>query len=102
MSRYRHHIFLCTNRRADGRPCCADHDAGDKRAWLKERCKALGISGSGGVRVNAAGCLDRCEQGPVAVVYPQGVWYSYVDEHDLEEIAQKHLVGGEVVERLKI
>ncbi|SFM59079.1 (2Fe-2S) ferredoxin [Ectothiorhodospira mobilis] len=54
------------------------------------------------MRVNSAGCLDRCGEGPVAVVYPEGVWYTFADEHDLEEIIQEHLVHGRVVERLRI
>ena len=60
------------------------------------------MTGEGGVRINTAGCLDRCELGPVVVVYPRETWYTYVDEEDLEEILQKHLIGGEEVERLKI
>ncbi len=52
------------------------------------------------MRVNKAGCLDRCAAGPVAVVYPEGVWYSYVDEQDIEEIVTSHLRDGVVVERL--
>ncbi len=66
----------------------------------KARVKAAGISGPGGVRVNKAGCLDRCEEGPVAVVYPEGVWYTYVDAHDIDEIVDSHLRDGKVVERL--
>jgi (2Fe-2S) ferredoxin len=52
------------------------------------------------VRVNKAGCLDRCAGGPVAVVYPEAVWYTYVDQQDIEEIVRVHLKCGEVVERL--
>jgi (2Fe-2S) ferredoxin len=52
------------------------------------------------VRVNKAGCLDRCAGGPVAVVYPEAVWYSWVDKSDLDEIVERHLRDGEVVERL--
>ena len=54
------------------------------------------------MRINKAGCLDRCDLGPVLVVYPEGVWYSYVDQEDIEEIIQEHLVQGRVVERLRI
>ncbi len=49
-----------------------------------------------------AGCLDRCEQGPVVVIYPEGTWYTYLDESDIDEIVEKHLVQGEIVERLLI
>jgi len=70
--------------------------------YAKSRVKALGISGPGEVRINKAGCLDRCEEGPVIVVYPDAVWYTYVDRQDIDEIVDRHLVGGEIVERLRI
>lgn len=102
MSYYRHHVFFCTNRREDGSQCCAQCGAEDLRNHLKRRSKELGIAAPGGVRVNAAGCLNRCAEGPVVVVYPQGVWYTYVDREDLEEILHEHLIGGRVVERLRL
>jgi (2Fe-2S) ferredoxin len=102
MGWYQRHLFFCTNRREDGRPCCQEAGAEPARAWAKARVKELGLSGPGKVRVNMAGCLDRCEEGPVAVVYPEGVWYTYVDQEDLEEIIQEHLVHGRVVERLQL
>ncbi len=52
--------------------------------------------------MNKAGCLDRCDEGPVMVVYPEGVWYTYVDISDVDEIIDSHLVGGEIVERLRL
>ena len=66
----------------------------------KKRCKQLDLLGPGKVRVNKAGCLDRCEEGPVAVVYPEGVWYTYVDKEDIDEIVESHLRDGKIVERL--
>ena len=72
------------------------------RDYAKQRSKDLGIAGPGGIRINTAGCLDRCEDGPVIVVYPEGVWYSYVDQEDVDEIIEEHLLHGRVVERLKI
>ena len=72
MAYYRHHLFFCTNRREDGGPCCAQHGAEAMRDYLKARTKALDLAGPGGVRVNLAGCLDRCAEGPVLVVYPEG------------------------------
>lgn len=72
------------------------------REYAKERVKELGLAGAGRIRVNAAGCLDRCEQGPVCVVYPEGIWYTYVDEFDVDEIIASHLLDGKPVERLKI
>lgn len=101
-SYYRYHLFFCVNRREDGSACCADHEAQAMRDYAKQRVKTLGLDGKGGIRVNSAGCLDRCEEGPVIVVYPQGVWYTYVDREDIDEIIDEHLVKGRVVERLKI
>ncbi len=100
MSYYRHHLFFCTNQRDDGRACCAQHGAVNMRSYLKGRVKELGLTGPGGVRINTAGCLDRCEKGPVIVVYPEAVWYTFVDREDVDEILEKHLIAGEVVERL--
>ena len=102
MSYYQRHIFFCTNQRDAPEACCANHDAQGMRDHCKKRVKALGLSGEGKVRVNNAGCLDRCEEGPVIVVYPEAVWYTYVDEKDIDEIIDEHIVGGRVVERLKI
>ena len=99
---YRHHVFFCTNRREDGSQCCEQCGASEMRAYTKERVKSLGLAGKGGVRINTAGCLDRCSEGPVIVVYPEEVWYTYVDQEDLDEIIQEHLVHGQVVKRLQI
>lgn len=100
---YQRHIFFCTNRRDDGHPSCGDHDATRLRDYAKDRIKALGLAvGEGGARVNSAGCLGRCDQGPVLVIYPEGVWYSYRNEQDLDEIIEEHLVDGRTVERLRI
>ncbi len=69
-----------------------------------DRCKAkvreAGLAGPGKVRVNKAGCLNRCAGGPVAVVYPEAVWYTFVDADDIDEIVESHLKNGELVERL--
>jgi len=102
MPYYKHHLFFCTNQRTDGRDCCQDFLATDMRAYLKKKTKELGIAGEGGVRINTAGCLDRCERGPVIVVYPDETWYTYVDTDDLDEILQEHLQNGRQVERLMI
>ncbi len=103
MSHYQRHIFFCTNvREGDERPCCAAGGAEAMAAHAKARCKARGIAGPGQVRVNKAGCLDRCELGPIAVVYPEAVWYRYFDEADIDEIVDRHLAKGEVVERLRV
>ena len=102
MSYYRHHVFFCCNQRNDGRASCHDHGAQDLRDYAKKRVKELGLAGRGEVRINQAGCLDRCEEGPVIVVYPEEVWYTYVDRADIDEIIEEHLRHGRVVERLRI
>ncbi len=98
MSHYSHHVFFCCNQRDGGRSCCNDHAASEVRDYAKSRVKELGLSGEGKVRVNMAGCLDRCDSGPVMVVYPEAVWYTYVDD----EIIDEHLVNGRPVERLRV
>ena len=102
MTYYSKHLFFCTNQRDDGRPCCSRHGALQIRNYLKNRVKELGLTGPGGIRINTAGCLDRCDKGPVIVVYPDAVWYTYVDREDVEEILLQHLIGGEPVERLML
>ncbi len=99
-SYYGRHIFFCLNERKNGEACCANFKAQEAFDRCKSLVKAAGISGPGQVRVNKAGCLDRCAAGPVAVVYPEAVWYSYVDASDIDEIVESHLKNGQVVERL--
>lgn len=98
---YQFHIFCCTNERPAGakRPCCKAGGAEELRNYMKARVKELGIAET---RVNAAGCLDRCEDGPTLVIYPEGVWYKYRTKEDIEEIIATHLQNGERVERLLI
>ena len=102
MSYYSHHVFFCCNQRDGARVCCNDKGASALRDYAKRRVKELELAGKGKVRINQAGCLDRCEEGPVCVVYPEGTWYTYVDETDVDEIIDSHLVNGEPVSRLKI
>jgi (2Fe-2S) ferredoxin len=102
MSHFQHHVFFCTNQRANGESCCNDHGANDIRAYAKDRVKSLGDQIPGKVRINSAGCLDRCDKGPVMVIYPEAVWYTYVDKDDVDEIIESHLGQGKVVERLKV
>ena len=104
MSYYQRHIFFCTNVREDGsdRPSCGRCGSAELRGYAKKRMKELGLTGEGKVRVNTSGCLDRCEEGPACVVYPEAVWYTFVDEFDVDEIIESHLIGGQEVERLKI
>ncbi|MDO9400300.1 MAG: (2Fe-2S) ferredoxin domain-containing protein [Polaromonas sp.] len=99
-SYYERHIFFCLNQRSGGEDCCADHRAQEGFDRCKSQVKAAGLAGPGKVRVNKAGCLDRCAAGPVAVVYPEAVWYTYVDAQDIDEIVESHLKNGRIVERL--
>ncbi|NNM82410.1 MAG: (2Fe-2S) ferredoxin domain-containing protein [Burkholderiales bacterium] len=100
MSHYEKHVFFCMNQRAAGEDCCNNHGATEMRGHAKDRIKALGLADS--IRINSAGCLGRCDEGPVIVVYPEETWYTYVDAEDIDEIIDSHLVGNQVVERLKI
>ena len=102
MSFYQHHVFFCCNQRTNGEDCCNNHAAQDMRDYAKRRIKELSLSGKSKTRINQAGCLDRCSEGPVIVVYPEEVWYTYVDREDVDEIIDEHLMHGRVVERLRI
>ena len=103
MAYYERHIFFCCNQReGTERPSCNGKGASGMRDYAKKRVKELGLAGEGKTRVNMAGCLDRCEEGPCVVVYPEAVWYTYVDRADIDEIVEEHLQHGRVVERLRI
>jgi (2Fe-2S) ferredoxin len=102
MSYYQRHIFFCLNEREDGRNACAQHGAASAFEHCKARIKKEQLSGPGSVRVNKAGCLDRCAGGPVAVVYPEAVWYTFVDTQDIDDIIDLHLKQGQIVERLRL
>lgn len=97
---YERHVFCCINERPEGHPrgCCMAKGAVELRNYMKLRAKDLGLAGR--VRINNAGCLDRCELGPTMVIYPEGVWYTYSSAADVDEILTTHVVGGGRVERL--
>jgi (2Fe-2S) ferredoxin len=107
MPPFEHHVFVCTNQRSpdDPKGSCALKGSAALQEHMKARCHALGLKGR--VRVNKAGCLDVCAKGPSFVVYgekdpPGGVWYTLRTLEDVDEVIDKHLVGGEVVERLRM
>lgn len=102
MSYFEKHVFFCVNEREQGEQCCAGCNANAMQAYAKDRIKALKRNGQGKIRINRAGCLDRCEKGPVVVVYPEGVWYQYVDQADIDEIIDEHLIHNRPVQRLRI
>ena len=102
MSHFKHHVFFCVNQRAGGEMCCANFGAQAMRDYAKKRIKELGLSGEGKTRINMSGCLGRCEHGPVMVIYPEEVWYTYLDEEAVDEIIAQHLQQGKIVKRLLI
>ena len=79
-------------------------DKGAEAAFdhMKARVKKLKLNGEGKVRINRSGCLDRCGLGPLLVIYPQAVWYTFVDNDDIDEIIESHLMNGKVVQRLVV
>ena len=99
---YQHHVFFCLNKRDNGDDCCMSKGAEAAFDHMKSRVKKLGLTGQGKVRINRAGCLDRCGEGPLMVVYPEAIWYTFVDNDDVDEIIDSHLVNVKVVERLVI
>ncbi len=102
MSYFKHHVFICCNQRTNGDVSCNDHGASDIFEYTKARVAELKLNQSGMVRINKAGCLGRCLEGPVMVVYPEAIWYQFVDKEDIEEIIASHLVNGVPVDRLRI
>lgn len=99
---YKHHVFFCLNQREDGEPCCMDKGAEAAFDHMKSRVKKLALNGQGKVRINRAGCLDRCGEGPLMVVYPEAIWYTFIDNEDIDEIIDSHLLQGKIVKRLEV
>jgi (2Fe-2S) ferredoxin len=99
---YQYHVFFCLNQRPEGEDCCMNKGAEAAFDHMKARVKKLGLSGKDKVRINRSGCLDRCGEGPLMVVYPEAVWYTFVDMEDLDEIIESHLMNGKVVTRLVV
>jgi (2Fe-2S) ferredoxin len=102
MPHYRRHVFVCENERSPENPrgCCKSKGGIQVRARFKSELATRGLNKI--VRANKAGCLDQCEHGITVCVYPEQVWYGGVTVDDVSEIIERHLIGGEYVERLMI
>ncbi|PCI60102.1 MAG: 2Fe-2S ferredoxin [Methylophilaceae bacterium] len=99
---FKHHVFFCLNQRPNGEACCQDKGAEAAFDYMKAQVKKLGLRGEGKVRINRAGCFDRCAEGPLMVVYPEAVWYTFIDNEDVDEIIESHLMHDKVVKRLLV
>ncbi len=98
MEPFRYHLFVCTQEKAEGVPCCS---ASGSPQVLEALHRELGVRGlSNDVQVSSCGCLGLCEDGPVVIVYPDGMWYAPVKAEDAGELVASHLQQGKIVERL--
>jgi len=98
---YKSHVFFCTNERPDGHPrgCCKARGSEKLRNYMKAKAKALGLDR---IRINSAGCLDRCELGPVLVIYPEGVWYKCQTTEDVDRVLEQHIQKGNRINDLML
>lgn len=99
MPYYKKHIFICTNQKNNNKPCCAAHNMNEIVAYAKQKAAELGITKESKIRINASGCMGRCSEGPVLVVYPSGIWYSYKSQEDVDNILQA-ILADQVYDKL--
>lgn len=102
MSHYNRHVFVCTNQKPAGKPCCANTGGEEFFDYLKTRLLELDMFGPGKIRVSKSGCLGRCASGPCIVVYPEGLWFRYESEADIDTIIETCLVNNQIAENLLI
>ena len=94
MGQYARHVFVCTS----GETCPTQ---GDVERFVKTLRAAVAAAGRHvEIRINKAGCFSQCGHGPMMVIYPDNVWYHGVQESDLQEILDSHILGGKPVARL--
>lgn len=100
MAEFARHVFICVNERPgdDERGCCKARGADGVAEAFKRKLYERGLKRI--VRPNRAMCLDQCAHGVTLVVYPEAVWYGHVQESDVDEIIEQHIIGGRPVERL--
>jgi (2Fe-2S) ferredoxin len=102
MTHYKKHVFVCTNQKVNGKKCCELGNGSSFCAYLKQKVADLGLSGKDKIRVSASGCLGRCAEGPCLVIYPEGNWYTYRSQEDIDAIVKQHILDGEIIDRLKL
>lgn len=101
MNYYEKHVFVCTNQKLAGKPCCAAGGGENAFDHIKSALMDKDMHGIGKIRVSKSGCLGRCSSGPCVLVYPEGDWYTYRNEDDLNQLV-RHLTDGESADALVI
>lgn len=97
---YEKHLFFCTQVKDPRKKCCSLAGSCEMADYAKSRLIALGMHGPGKIRISRSGCLGRCSDGPNLLIYPDGIWYTFVNQADIDEIIISHLQNGQIVERL--
>ena len=95
-------MFFCCHNRTNGREFCNEKGAESLKKYAKQKINSLKLESKLKIRVNLAGCMNRCAEGPILVIYPEGTWYTFIDESDIDEIIQSHIINGKKVERLEL
>lgn len=98
--KYQKHVFICTNQKEAPKKCCGEARGLALVEAFKQALKDKGLTPQ--LRAQKTGCLDVCAFGPAVVVYPEGTFYGNVQLSDVEEIVDRHLIGNEPVERLRL